>query len=78
MNEVLKRAKEENMEKYFQNTSVKGRKPSNYTGQIPKPAEKVAGEVSKDKKPKASKANMPDAMWEQYIKCPENTKSLPA
>ena len=69
MNEVLKKAEEENMEKDFQYTPVKSGKTSNYTGQIPKPADKAVAEVSKDKKPKASQANMPAAMWEQYIKC---------
>ena len=78
MNEVLKKAEEENMEKDFQYTPVKTGKQTNFTGQIPKPAEKVVGEVSKDRKPKASKANMPEAMWEQYIKCHENTELLPA
>ena len=60
------------MENDFQNTSVKGSKPNNYTAKIDPKADKVVGEVSKDKKSKASKANMPDVMWEQYVKCPEH------
>mgnify|MGYP003330003986 CR=1 FL=1 len=58
MNAMLKNAKEENLEDGFQNTSVKNGKPNNYQGVTNPKADKVVGEAAKDKKPKASKANM--------------------